>query len=93
MVVVSWATRHCEAPSTMAEKLSALGVDIDKLVCHIVGINNRHEMALHPEACCPYGVAALYRDPPLSPYWHEGVSRGALLGHGISLSMAMTCGS
>jgi hypothetical protein len=45
MIAVLWSTIHHKEASPMAQQISALGIDIAKLVFHVVGMNNtRHAM-------------------------------------------------
>jgi transposase len=46
MVAVSWATIHLEEANPMAQKISVLGIDIAKLVFHIVGMDDRGHVVL-----------------------------------------------
>jgi transposase len=46
MVVVLWATIHPEEASSMAQTISVLGIDIAKLVFHVVGMDNAGHMVL-----------------------------------------------
>jgi hypothetical protein len=40
MIVVSEATLHAEEAAPMAQQMSVLGIDIAKLVFHVVGMND-----------------------------------------------------
>jgi hypothetical protein len=40
MVAVSWAPIYLEEANPMAQKISVLGIDIAKLVFHVVGMGN-----------------------------------------------------
>src|SRR6266850_4918704 len=46
MVGVSWATIHPEEASSLAQKISVLGIDIAKLVFHVVGMDDAGHVVL-----------------------------------------------
>src|SRR5215475_9149552 len=46
MVAASSTTIHPEEASSMAQTISALGIDIAKLVCHIVGMDDSGHIVL-----------------------------------------------
>jgi transposase len=46
MVAASWATMHHKEASPTAQKMSVLGIDIAKLVFHVVGMNNSGHVVL-----------------------------------------------
>jgi hypothetical protein len=46
MVAVSWATMHHREASPMAQTISVLGIDIAKLVCHVVGMDDAGHVVL-----------------------------------------------
>src|SRR5262245_61108907 len=46
MVAVSWATIRREEANPMAPKISVLGIDLAKLVFHIVGMDDRGHVVL-----------------------------------------------
>jgi hypothetical protein len=46
MVAVWWATMHSEEASPMAQQMSVLGIDIAKLVFHVVGMDDTGAVVL-----------------------------------------------
>jgi hypothetical protein len=52
MAVLSWATIYPGEASSMAQKISVLGIDIAKLLFHIVGMDDGGHVVLR-EAYCP----------------------------------------
>src|ERR671922_789858 len=46
MVAVSWATIHPEEASPMAQQIHVLGIDIAKLVFHVVGMDDTGHVVL-----------------------------------------------
>jgi transposase len=46
MVAASWATIHLEEASPRAQKMSVLGIDIAKLVFHVVGMDDTGAVVL-----------------------------------------------
>jgi hypothetical protein len=46
MVAALWATIHSEEASSMAQKMSVLGMDIAKLVFHVVGMDDTGRVIL-----------------------------------------------
>src|SRR5918997_813682 len=65
MVAALWATIHPEEASSMAQKMSVLGIDIAKLVCHVVGMDDTGHVVLRKRLArskLPHFMATL---PPL----------------------------
>ena len=46
MVAAAWATIHREEASVMSQKISILGIDIAKLVFHVVGMDHTGHVVL-----------------------------------------------
>jgi hypothetical protein len=46
MVAALWTTIHPEEASSMAQKMSVLGIDIAKQVFHVVGMDDRGHVVL-----------------------------------------------
>src|ERR687894_698581 len=65
MVATSWATIPPEEASPMARTMSVLGIDIAKLVCHVVGMDDTGHVVLRKRLArskLPHFMATL---PPL----------------------------
>jgi hypothetical protein len=46
MVAASWASIHLEEASPMAQEISVLGIDLAKLVFHVVGMEHTDHVVL-----------------------------------------------
>jgi hypothetical protein len=53
MVPVSWAAIHREEANPMAQQMSVLGIDIAKLIFHVVGMGDGCTPATHDNSSPP----------------------------------------
>jgi transposase len=65
MVAALWATIHPEEASSMAQKMSVLGIDIAKLVFHVVGMDDTGNVVLRKRLARSELLHFIAQLPPL----------------------------
>jgi transposase len=65
MVAISWATIHPEEAGLMAQTISVLGIDIAKVVFHVVGMEDSGHVVLRKRIARSTLLTFIANVPPL----------------------------